>query len=90
MLSTKVTGFFASNEGLGIQADKGKNFLGVSIAALVFTGLAAMVATVDLVTGRAASKMASAGGDIGSKIAKKMWFGRKGGKKEAWDMDERV
>ncbi|KAL8880000.1 MAG: hypothetical protein Q9192_008113, partial [Flavoplaca navasiana] len=55
-LSTKITGFFASNEGMGIQADAGENFLGVSIAALVFTGIAITVAAVDLMTGRAASK----------------------------------
>ncbi|KAL8976170.1 MAG: hypothetical protein Q9205_007775, partial [Flavoplaca limonia] len=60
-LSTKIAGFFASNEGMGIQADAGKNFLGVSIAALVFTGIATTVAAVDLMTGRAASKMSSAG-----------------------------
>ncbi|KAL8994770.1 MAG: hypothetical protein Q9169_005354 [Polycauliona sp. 2 TL-2023] len=89
-LSTKIVGFFASNEGLGIQADAGKTFLGVSIAALVFTGIASAVAAVEVMTGRVVSKASSSGGNIGAKIAKKMWFGRRREKKEAWELDERV
>ncbi|KAL8867354.1 MAG: hypothetical protein Q9174_005719 [Haloplaca sp. 1 TL-2023] len=89
-LASKIVAFFASNEGLGIQADKGQNFLGVCIAALVFTGIAVLVAVVDVVTGRATSKLGEVGGGIGSRIAGKMWFGRRGGKKQDWEMDERV
>ncbi|KAL8665147.1 MAG: hypothetical protein Q9168_007769 [Polycauliona sp. 1 TL-2023] len=89
-LSTKIVGFFASNQGLGIQAEVGNTFVGVSIAALVFTGIATTVAAVDLFVGRAASSVGSSGGNIGAKLAKKMWFGRRKEKKEAWELDERV
>ncbi|KAI4263796.1 MAG: hypothetical protein L6R42_001068 [Xanthoria sp. 1 TBL-2021] len=90
LLSKKIVGYFASNEGLGVQADAGKNFIGVSIAAVVFTGIAAAVAAVDVVTGRAVSKVSGVGKRAGFKVAKKMWFGRKEGKKESWELNERV
>ncbi|KAL8851781.1 MAG: hypothetical protein Q9221_003295 [Calogaya cf. arnoldii] len=90
LLSRKIVEAFASNEGSGVQASAGKNFMGVSIAAVVFTGIAATLVVVDVVTGKAADKVSGVGKRAGIKVAKRMWFGRKGGKKEGWELDERV
>ncbi|KAL8652100.1 MAG: hypothetical protein Q9226_004404 [Calogaya cf. arnoldii] len=90
LLSRKIVEAFASNEGSGVQASAGKNFMGVSIAAVVFTGIAATLAVVDVVTGRAVGKVSGVGKKAGIKVARRMWFGRKGGKKEGWEMDGRV
>lgn len=94
-MSSKIVKFFAEHEGLGVQAAKGQNFMGVSIAAVVFTGIAVLVALVDVVVGRAVGKVANVGKKmvptgIGRTMGARQWFGRgKGkGKKEEWEMDE--
>ncbi|KAG7006277.1 hypothetical protein G7Y79_00015g038670 [Physcia stellaris] len=95
-MSNKVVNFFAAHEGLGVQAAKGQNFMGVSIAAVVFTGIAVMVALADVIVGRAVGKVARVGEKmlptgIGRTMGGRQWFGRgkgKKAKKEEWEMDE--
>lgn len=96
-LSGKMVKMFAEHKGMGVAAVKGQNFMGVSIAAVVFTGIAVLVALVDVVVGRAVGKVAGVGkkmvpSGIGRTMGARQWFGRgKGrGKKqeqEEWEMD---
>ena len=69
-----------------MQADKGVNFIGVSTAAVVFTGIAVGVALADVILGRAVKKVRGVPGKVG----RRLWYGARGhkGKKEEWELDE--